>query len=47
MSLFKRFKQFYQGSAENKTQTHLFLAFILIPVIGMSLLYIFVRVFWL
>ncbi|CAM4493398.1 MAG: hypothetical protein LEGION0403_FIIPPAGN_00468 [Legionella sp.] len=47
MSLLKRFKKFYQSSAENRIQIHVFLGFVIIPIIGMALLYIFVRTFWL
>lgn len=47
MSLFKRFKKFYRASAENRIQVHVFLGFVIIPIIGMTLLYIFVRTFWL
>lgn len=47
MTLFEKFKKFYRASAENRIQTHVFLGFIIIPVVGMSILYICVRVFWL
>lgn len=47
MSLFKKIKQFYRASAENRIQIHLFLALVIIPVIGMIGLYIWVNVFWL
>lgn len=47
MSLIKKFKKFYNSSSENRTQIHLFLGFVIIPIIGMSILYIFVRIFWL
>lgn len=47
MSLFKKFKNFYQSSVENRIQTLLFLAFVIIPVIGMIGLYIWVNIFWL
>ena len=47
MSIFKRLKKFYQASSENRTQIHLFLAFVIIPVIGMALLYAYVLIFWL
>jgi hypothetical protein len=45
MSLLKRFKKFYDASAENKTQTYVFLGFAVIPIIGMSLLLILVHIF--
>jgi len=47
MSLLKKLKEFYAASSENRTQIHVFLAFLIIPVIGMSLLYLFVLLFWL
>lgn len=47
MSILNKFKKFYRASAENRRQIHLFLGFVIIPVLGMSLLYIWVRVFWL
>ncbi|HHF7345131.1 MULTISPECIES: hypothetical protein [Legionella] len=47
MSVFKKLKKFYQASAENRTQIHVFLGFLVIPVIGMSLLYAYVCIFWL
>ncbi|STX54493.1 Uncharacterised protein [Legionella geestiana] len=46
-ALWLKFKAFYNASAENRINFYNFLAFIVIPVIGMSLLYIFVRIFWL
>ncbi|CEG58397.1 hypothetical protein [Legionella fallonii] len=47
MSIFKRFKKFYRASAENRIQIYVFLGFVVIPIVGMSLLYIWVRLFWL
>lgn len=47
MSIFKKFKKFYRSSAENRIQIYLFLGFVIIPVIGMTILYIYVNVFWL
>lgn len=47
MSLFKRLKKFYQASAENRIQIYLFLGFVIIPVLGMTVLYIWVNLFWL
>lgn len=47
MSLFKKLKKLYRSSSENKTQIHLFLGFVIIPIIGMTCLYILVRVYWL
>jgi hypothetical protein len=46
MSLLKKFKKLYRASAEYRTQIYLFLGFVIIPVIGMSTLYIYVRIFW-
>lgn len=47
MSLLKKLQHFYNASAENRTQIHLFLAFVIIPIIGMTGLYIWVQLFWL
>ena len=47
MSFFKKFKKFYKASAENRIQIHLFLGFVIIPVLGMALLYVLVRIYWL
>lgn len=46
MSIFKKLQKFYRASVDNRTQIHLFIGLIIIPVIGMSLLYIWVRIFW-
>jgi hypothetical protein len=44
---FKKIKAFYRASAENRTQIHLFLGFIVIPIIGMTVLYVLVyRYLW-
>jgi len=43
----QKFKAFYQASAENRIGFYTFLAFIVIPAIGLTLLYIFVNLFWL
>jgi hypothetical protein len=45
LTLWKRFKQFYAASAENRIQIKLFLGFVIIPTIGMTLLYIYVNLF--
>ncbi|CEG61001.1 conserved protein of unknown function [Legionella micdadei] len=42
----KIFKKFYNQSPENRIGFFNFLAFIVIPIIGMTILYIVVRVFW-
>lgn len=47
MSFLKKLKAFYQKSPENRTQIHVFLGFVIVPVVGMSILYIVVRIFWL
>jgi len=47
MSILKKLKNFYHASAENKTQIYLFLGFVIVPIIGMSLLLIWVHIFWL
>ncbi len=47
MLLFKKLKKFYKASPENKRQIHVFLGFLVIPVIGMTLLYLYVVFFWL
>lgn len=46
MSIIKKFMKFYRASAENRTQIHLFIGFLVIPIVGMSALYIWVRLFW-
>lgn len=45
MSLIKKFKKFYR-SPENRIQFHLFLGFVIVPVVGMTLLYLYVITFW-
>jgi hypothetical protein len=45
--LYKKFLKFYRASAENRTQVRIFLGFLIIPVIGMTVLYLWVRLFWL
>jgi len=45
MSLFRKLKNFYVASPENRTQFYVFLGFVVVPIIGMSLLYIAVRIF--
>lgn len=46
MSLWKRFKKFYKASAENRIGFFNILAFLVVPAIGMTVLYIVVRIFW-
>ncbi len=49
-SFFKRewkiFKKFYNRSAENRIGFYNLLAFIIIPIIGMTIVYILVHIFW-
>lgn len=47
MTILQKLKQFYRASAENRRQLHLLFAFLIIPLIGMSLLYVYVNLFWL
>jgi hypothetical protein len=46
-TLWSRFKKFYAISAENRIQIKVFFGFVIVPVIGMTLLYIYVNLFWL
>lgn len=46
MNLLRKLKKYYRASSENRIQIHLFLGFVIIPVIGMTVLYICVRMFW-
>ena len=45
MNLLRKLKKYYRTSSENRIQIHLFLGFVIIPVIGMTVLYICVRMF--
>lgn len=47
MTLLKKLKAFLQESPENRTQLFVFLGFVILPFIGLSLLYTFVCIFWL
>lgn len=47
MRLMKKLIKLYRSSSENRIQMHLFIGFVILPVIGMTLLYVFVRLFWL
>lgn len=47
MSIIKKFLKYYRASAENRTQIRIFFGFVIIPIIAMTILYIWVRVFWL
>ncbi|MBN9231128.1 MAG: hypothetical protein J0I93_09770 [Legionella sp.] len=46
MRLWKKFLKFYHSSAENRIQIHVFLGFVIIPVIGMICLYLWVTHYW-
>lgn len=45
MSLWKKLIKLYQHSPENRRQIHLLLGFIVIPIIGMSALYLYARLY--
>jgi hypothetical protein len=47
MSLWKKFKDYYKASSENRIGFYNFIALIIIPIVGMTVFYIFVRIFWL
>lgn len=47
MSLWEKFKNFYKASAENRLGFYNLLAFLVVPTIGMAILYVLVRIFWL
>jgi len=47
MSILKKLLKFFRSSTENRTQLYLFLGFVIIPVIGMTALYVWVNLFWL
>lgn len=46
MLLWEKFKKFYRTSAENRMGIYNILAFLIVPIIGMTLLYVLVRIFW-
>ncbi|QLZ68184.1 hypothetical protein FOLKNPGA_00962 [Legionella sp. PC1000] len=46
MSLWKKFKAFYNASPENRIGFYNVLAFLVIPILGMATLYVLVRIFW-
>ncbi len=46
MSLWKKFKKFYKASTEHKIEVYNILALLVVPAIGMAILYILVRIFW-
>ena len=45
MLLIKKLKKFYKSSNENKTQVHMLLGFIVIPIIVLLLLYVCMLLF--
>ncbi len=40
------FKAYYRASSENRTGVHMFLAFVIIPAVGLSLLFFIVYNFY-
>jgi hypothetical protein len=44
--IWQKFKKFYNASEENKIGVFNFLAFLLIPAVGLMILYIIARTFW-
>ncbi len=46
MSLWQKFKKFYKASSENRMSFFNILAFAVVPIIGMAILYILVHIFW-
>jgi hypothetical protein len=47
LTLWKKLKAFYNRSAENRMQIINLFAFLIMPMLGMAILYIVVRVFFL
>ncbi len=47
MSIINRLIKNYRKSSENRIQFIIFLGFVIVPIIGMALLYIIVNIFWL
>lgn len=47
MSFLKKLKEFYNASPENRIGLRVFLGFVIIPFIGLTLFYIYVYLFWL
>lgn len=45
MSILQKFKKFYNSSAENRQGFYAFLGFVIIPIIGMIILYVCVELF--
>lgn len=46
MSLWEKFKNFYKASPENRLGFYNLLAFLVVPAIGMAILYLLVHIFW-
>ncbi len=46
MSVWEKIKKFYKASSEHRMETYNLLALLVVPVIGMTILYILVRIFW-
>ncbi|MCA0402336.1 MAG: hypothetical protein LCH30_00930 [Proteobacteria bacterium] len=44
-SFFKRMLHFYRSSAENRRHVHVFLGFLVIPLVGMLSLYFYMTFF--
>lgn len=42
----ENFKAYYRASSENRTGVHMFLAFVIIPAVGLSLLFFIVYNFY-
>lgn len=45
--LLQQFSKYYRATPENRTGVHLVLGYFVIPIIGMSLLYVFMVYFYL
>lgn len=44
--VWKKIKNFYKASPENRMGIFNLLAFLVVPTIGMAILYLLVRIFW-
>lgn len=47
VNIWEKFKTYYKASAENRMGFYNLLGFLIIPIVGMSILYILVRIYWL
>ncbi|VEH11611.1 hypothetical protein [Legionella jordanis] len=45
MKWLRKFKEYYNRSKENRLQILIFFGFVIVPVIGMTILYIWVYLF--